>query len=170
MSRFPPQKIGPRWVARSKISFSIEIFSLDRNLEFFWSLSPLGYPRDAPGAFPPPNSFIWSFFIGFCSPYDFLRWPETLEKQGSRPNMNGRRFHRTMEMIPARPWWSKSPSVSTPIKQSTKQGNARGTSEVRRGASSIHFHCPAPRSSGHIGHGKAEKKCRKGALKNSLRN
>ena len=37
-----PQKIGPRWVARSKISFSIEIFNLDRNLEFFWSLGPLG--------------------------------------------------------------------------------------------------------------------------------
>ena len=30
-----PQKIGPRWVARSKISFSIEFFNLDRNLEFF---------------------------------------------------------------------------------------------------------------------------------------
>ena len=30
-----PQNIGPRWVARSKISFSIEIFNLDRNLEFF---------------------------------------------------------------------------------------------------------------------------------------
>ena len=30
----------PRWVARSKISFSIEIFNLDRNLEFFdlWAL------------------------------------------------------------------------------------------------------------------------------------
>ena len=69
------------------------------------------------------------------------------------PNMTGQRFHRTMEMIPARPRKSKSPSVSTPIKQSTKQGNARGTSEVRRGTSSIHFHCPAPRSSSHIGHG-----------------
>ena len=35
-----PQKIGPWWVARSKISFSIEIFNLDRNLEFFdlWAL------------------------------------------------------------------------------------------------------------------------------------
>ena len=31
----------------------------------------------------------------------------------------------------ARPWWSKSPSVSTPIKQKNKQGNARGTREVR---------------------------------------
>ena len=30
-----PQKIGPRWVARSKISFSLEIFNLARNLEFF---------------------------------------------------------------------------------------------------------------------------------------
>ena len=38
-----------------------------------------------------------------------------------------------------------------------KQGNARGTSEVRRGTSSIHFHCPVPRSSSHIGHGKYEK-------------
>ena len=44
MSRFPHQKKGPRWVARSKISFSIEIFNLDRNLEFFWSLCPLGTP------------------------------------------------------------------------------------------------------------------------------
>ena len=34
-----------------------------------------------------------------------------------------------------------------------KQGNARGTSEVRRGTSSIHFHRPVPRSSSHIGHG-----------------
>ena len=34
-----------------------------------------------------------------------------------------------------------------------KQGNARGTGEVRRGTSSIHFHFPAPRSSSHIGHG-----------------
>ena len=39
------------------------------------------------------------------------------------------------------------------MKQSTKQGNARGTSEVRRGTSPIHFHCPAPQSSSHIGHG-----------------
>ena len=31
-----PQKKGPRWVVRSKISFSIEIFNLDRNLEFFF--------------------------------------------------------------------------------------------------------------------------------------
>ena len=70
----------------------------------------------------------------------------------STPNMTGRRFHRTMEMIPALPWQSKSPSVSTLSKQSTKKGDARGASEVRRGTSSIHFHCPAPRSSSHIGH------------------
>ena len=71
----------------------------------------------------------------------------------STPNMTRRRLIRTMEMIPALPWQSKSPSVSAPIERSTKQGNARGTSEVRRGTSSIHFHCPVPRSSGHIGHG-----------------
>ena len=69
----------------------------------------------------------------------------------STANMTGRRFHRTMEMIPALPWKSTSPSVSTPIKKSTKQGDARGASEVRRGTSSNHFHCPVPRSSSHIG-------------------
>ena len=56
--------------------------------------------------------------------------------------MTGRRFHRIMEMIPALPWQSKNPYVSTRIKQSTKQGDARGASEVRRGTSSNHFHCP----------------------------
>ena len=34
-------KIGPRWVARSKISFSLENFNLAQNLDFFWSLGPL---------------------------------------------------------------------------------------------------------------------------------
>ena len=35
-----PQKIGPRWVARSKMSFSLEIFKLARNLDSFdlWAL------------------------------------------------------------------------------------------------------------------------------------
>ena len=67
--------------------------------------------------------------------------------------MTGRRFHRTMEMIPALFWKPKSPSVSTPSIQRRKQGDAGGASEVRRGTSSIHFHCPLPRSSSHIGHG-----------------
>ena len=40
----------------------------------------------------------------------------------STPNMTGRRFHRTMEMIPARPWKSKSPSVSTPINKVQNKG------------------------------------------------
>ena len=40
----------------------------------------------------------------------------------STPDMTGRSFHRTMEMIPARRWSSKSHSTSTSIKQSTKQG------------------------------------------------
>ena len=37
------QKIRPRWVARSKISFSLEIFNLAQNLEFFWIFGPSGY-------------------------------------------------------------------------------------------------------------------------------
>ena len=40
----------------------------------------------------------------------------------STPNMTGRRFHRTMDMILARPWKSKSPSASTLIKQCTNKG------------------------------------------------
>ena len=45
-SRFPPQKIGPRWVARSKISFSLEIFNPDRNLEFFLIFGPSGHKNE----------------------------------------------------------------------------------------------------------------------------
>ena len=52
---------------------------------------------------------------------------------------------------PPAPGSLKALLFATPIKQSTKQGNARGTSEVRRGTSSNHFHCPVPRSSSHIG-------------------
>ena len=37
-----PPKLGPRWVARSRISVSVEIFNLARDLEFFGSLGPLG--------------------------------------------------------------------------------------------------------------------------------
>ena len=36
--------------------------------------------------------------------YDPLRVHPNKEKTRSTPNMTGRRFHRTMEMIPARPW------------------------------------------------------------------
>ena len=85
------------------------------------------------------------------SPILGLPWGRPQQSLLSTPNMTGRRFHRTMEMIPALPWWSKSPSVSTPVEQSRKQGDARGASEVRRGTSSNHFHCPVPRSSSHIG-------------------
>ena len=45
-----------------------------------------------------------------------------------------------MEMKPALPWQSISPSVCTPKNKSTRQGNARGASEVRRGTAYIHFH------------------------------
>ena len=45
---------------------------------------------------------------------------------------------------PPAPGCLKRSLFSNPIKRSTKQGNARGTSEVRRGTSSNHFHCPVP--------------------------
>ena len=57
--------------------------------------------------------------------------------QSSTLNMTGRRFHRTMEVIPALPWKAKNPSVSRLSKLSLKQGDARGASEVRRRTSSI---------------------------------
>ena len=44
----------------------------------------------------------------------------------STPNMTGRRFQRTMDMILVLPWLSTSPSVSTPIKQSTKNKRTQG--------------------------------------------
>ena len=40
----------------------------------------------------------------------------------STPKMTGRRFHRTTEMIPHRPWKAKSPFASRPIKISINKG------------------------------------------------
>ena len=40
-----PTKIGPRWVACSEISLSLEIFNLARNLNLFCSLGPLGISK-----------------------------------------------------------------------------------------------------------------------------
>ena len=54
---------------------------------------------------------------------------------------------------PCPPLVVEEPFCFHPIKQSTKQRDARGASEVRRGTSSIHLHCLAPRSYTHIGHG-----------------
>ena len=48
---------------------------------------------------------------------------------------------------------SLKPLLFAPLVKKTQTRNARGMSEVRRGTCSIHFHCPVPRSSSHIGHG-----------------
>ena len=64
--------------------------------------------------------------------------------------MTGRRFHRTTEAIPRRPWKAKSPFASRPIQIGIKRVReecARGTTR----ASSIHFHRAVPRSSSHTG-------------------
>ena len=77
--------------------------------------------------------------------------PKNQGKEGqSAPNMTGRRFHRTTEAIPCRPWKSKSPFASRPMKISIKKGDARGAREVRRGTSSIHFRRAVPGSSSHM--------------------
>ena len=40
----------------------------------------------------------------------------------STPNMTGRRFHRITELIPCRPWKSKSPFASRPMKINIRKG------------------------------------------------
>ena len=45
-------------------------------------------------------------------------------------------------------------SLFPPLLNNVENKGTQGVpSEVRRGTSSIHFHCPVPRSSSHIGHG-----------------
>ena len=94
---------------------------------------------------PPPWKPTFFLFLGSAASMDYgidpsFRMVCTLfpcfPKEMSTQSIIGR-VHCTMEVIPALPWKAKSPSVSTPIKQSRKQGDARGASEVRRGTSSI---------------------------------
>ena len=91
------------------------------------------------------ETILWRFSsLRFCGLGLWFLAPE---------NMTGGRFRSTIEMIPAPSPGSLQALLFPPlIKQSTsKQGNARGASEVRRGTSSIHVHCPVPQSSSHIG-------------------
>ena len=62
-------------------------------------------------------------------------------------NMTGRRFHRTTEAIPRRPWKAKRLFRSRPVKI---EGYARVRTRYD-GTSSIHFHRAVPRSSSHTG-------------------
>ena len=72
--------------------------------------------------------FATAFFLDNSHKHKGCHSPDHLQGPQSTPNMTGRRFHRTMEMIPALPWSSKSPSVSTPIKQKVQN---KATQEVR---------------------------------------
>ena len=80
------------------------------------------------------STWLWcvpGFSVGFA----FALEPSELNTKYDRtkvPLYNGH--------DPSPPWQSSSPSVSTPFKQSTKQGHTRGASEVRCGTSSINFH------------------------------
>ena len=53
------------------------------------------------------------------------------QSQHSAPNMTGGRFHRTTEAIPRRPWKSKSPFASGPMKISIKRGTRGGRGTTR---------------------------------------
>ena len=67
----------------------------------------------------------------------------------STPNMTGRRFHRTMKMIPRSPGSLKAflfPTLLSKVQNKWMQG-ARA---IERGTSFIRSHCPAPRSSSQI--------------------
>ena len=68
----------------------------------------------------------------------------------STPNMTSRRFHRATEVIPHRPRWkSRRPLGFQTYSNKHKQGDARGTREVRRGTSCNLFHRTVPRSFSH---------------------
>ena len=58
--------------------------------------------------------------------------------------MTGRRFHRTTEAIPRRPWKSKSPFASRPMKININRATRGGAREVQRGTSSICFRRTVP--------------------------
>ena len=72
------------------------------------------------------NPAILFMFTCFSFPelHELLRCGESWHGEGSTVQR---------KWCPARPWKSKSPSVSIPVKRSTKQGNARGT-QTRYGA------------------------------------
>ena len=55
-------------------------------------------------------------------------------------SMTRRRFQRTTEVIPRRPWKSKNHFASRPIKIGINTGTVKGAREVQSGTSSIHFH------------------------------
>ena len=59
-SQISPQKIGPRWVARSNFSFSLEIFDPDRNLANFFDLWALWVASKSQSPDLPLHSSIWS--------------------------------------------------------------------------------------------------------------
>ena len=63
-----------------------------------------------------------------------MTWVVYLGWGHSAPNMTGQKFHRTAEVIPRRPWKSKSPFVSKPIKTSITRGRKGREHEVRRGS------------------------------------
>ena len=89
---------------------------------------------------PKKNEVIFGFFAALfalrtLSPDNGLSSRECR----STPNMTGRRFQRTMGVIPRRPWKSKGPFASRPYQNRHGQGDARGAQEVQHGTSSIHF-------------------------------
>ena len=67
----------------------------------------------------------------------------------STPNMTGRRFHRTTEALPRRPWKAKRFFASRPIKISIKKGT-RGV-RTRYDTVLFPFISIVPRSSSHVG-------------------
>ena len=120
----------------------------------FWTIFRVFFP--SPTQPPPKRNFI---NIVVSASLNFEANSLTMaifgeiacEKLHSTPNMTGRRFHRTTEAIPRRPWKAKRFFASRPTKISNKEGYARGAHEVRHGTFSIHFHRAVSRSSSHIG-------------------
>ena len=88
-----------------------------------------------------------------CNFHDNPFANQNLRKHLSTLKMTGRGLHCTMEVIPHRPWKSKSPLFPDRFSliEKHKQGDPRGAHEVRHGTSSINFHRAIPGSSGDTG-------------------
>ena len=99
----PQKKIGPRWVARSRISFSLEIFNLARNLECFLIFGRSGKLERNAGAH---GRELWGKFS--------KRWGETLEKQSRK--IRGRNMREEF----AEKFAGNSPEIRQPRKKKKK--------------------------------------------------
>ena len=124
------------WKFQAKLKFSIEIEIFNRD----WFFSIFG-----PRGIKMPLRALW---VGGRLRYPCLPTPfPILRLVFSTPNMTGRGFHRTTEVIPHRPW---KPLASRPLKISKNTG-PQGVHARYDAALPPIISIVVPRSSSHIG-------------------